>query len=464
MSEYNAADRVPLDTRYLDGFTPAPDDQHRGAEGPPPLHPDADVAAVWSPSGPPAPLGAAALRGPAGNVVAVIGPHSEADPVALLAQLLVMFGSVVGRGPHFEADGVRHGTNLFACLVGETSKARKGTAWGQVRRLFSVLDPEWDEHAIVLGLSSGEGLIWAVRDEIVKSEPVREHGQIVAYQDVVEDQGVADKRLLVFESEFASVLRMLQREGSTLSPTIRGAWDSGDLRILTKNSPARASGAHISIVGHVTGDEVRRYLDRTEMGNGFANRHLWFWVRRSKLLPEGGALQERDVDVLLADLRAALEFGRQLGDFELKRDDAARALWYEVYPALSAGRPGLVGAITSRAEAQVMRLACIYALLERSEVIALVHLEAALELWRYAEQSARFIFGDSLGDSDADAILSALRSHTAGMTRSQIRDLFGGHRSAQRIERALSTLLKAGQIQCEAEETGGRPAERWRAV
>jgi len=50
------------------------------------------------------------------------------------------------------------------------------------------------------------------------------------------------------------------------------------------------------------------------------------------------------------------------------------------------------------------------------------------------------------------------------MTRSQIRDLFGGHRSAQRIERALSTLLKAGQIQCETEETGGRPAERWRAV
>lgn len=464
MSEYNAADRVPLDTRYLHGPPPAPGDQHRGAEGSPPLHPDADVAPVWSPSGPPTALGVAALRGPAGNVVAVIGPHSEADTVALLVQCLVMFGNVIGRGPHFKADGVRHSTNLFACLVGETSKSRKGTSWNQVRSCFAPVDPDWASRCIASGLSSGEGLIHAVRDAVVQSVPFKEHGRVAGYEDVVTDPGVEDKRLLAFEGEFAAVLHMLERDGNTLSATMRSAWDSGDLRILTRNSPVVATAAHISMVAHITRDEVCRYLDRTEMGNGFANRYLWLWVTRSKLLPDGGALAERDVDVMVADLRAALEFSRQLGEFELKRDDAARALWHEVYAELSAGRPGLVGAITSRAEAQVMRLACVYALLDRSRVIARVHLEASLGLWRYAEESARFIFGNSLGDPDADAILLALRSHAAGMTRSQIRDLFGGHRTAHRIERALSTLLKAGQVQCSTEETGGRPAERWRAV
>ena len=95
------------------------------------------------------------------------------------------------------------------------------------------------------------------------------------------------------EQEFASVLKVAEREGSTLSATIRQAWDSGNLRILNKNSPARATGAHISILGHVTKAELLRYLTSTEAANGFANRFLWVCVRRSKCLPEGGRHWER---------------------------------------------------------------------------------------------------------------------------------------------------------------------------
>src|SRR5262249_22824377 len=104
------------------------------------------------------------------------------------------------------------------------------------------------------------------------------------------DPGVADKRLLCVESEFASVVRVLEREGNTLSATIRQAWESGNLRTLVKNNPACATGAHISIVGHVTVEEVRRYLSATEQANGFGNRFCWALVRRSKVLPDGGAL------------------------------------------------------------------------------------------------------------------------------------------------------------------------------
>ena len=65
------------------------------------------------------------------------------------------------------------------------------------------------------------------------------------------------------------------------------AWDSGDLGTLTKNSSTRATGAHISLIGHITADELRRYLTQTEQANGFGNRHLWFCVKRSKELPHG---------------------------------------------------------------------------------------------------------------------------------------------------------------------------------
>ena len=38
-------------------------------------------------------------------------------------------------------------------------------------------------------------------------------------------EGVRDKRLLVFEGEFAQVLRVMRRDGNTLSGILRNAWD-----------------------------------------------------------------------------------------------------------------------------------------------------------------------------------------------------------------------------------------------
>jgi hypothetical protein len=58
-----------------------------------------------------------------------------------------------------------------------------------------------------------------------------------------------------------------------------------------------------------------------------------------------------------------------------------------------------------------MRLACLYALLDCSAVVNAYHLMAALDVWRYCEDSARFIFGDAVGDAMADEILRELRQN-----------------------------------------------------
>ena len=363
----------------------------------------------------PEPLEAAAYHGLAGRLVQTIEPHSEADPVALLSLFLVAFGSAVGRQPYFLAEADRHGLNLDTVDVGETAKGRKGIAWGHVRRVVTEADPDWLPR-IMAGLSSGEGLIWQVRDPIIKRDPIKEGRRVVDYQEVVADEGVSDKRLLVFESEFASVLRVCGRNGNTLSAVIRNAWDTGDLRILTKNSPAQATGAHISIIGHITRDELLRYLDNTEAANGFGNRFLWFCVRRSKVLPEGGQLSDTDLAPIIREVSAALSFARDIG--EIRRDQEARELWYAVYEQLSEGRPGLLGAMIARAEAQVMRLACIYALLDQSPVIGKEHLLAALALWEYAEASAEYIFGARMGDPVADKIADALGANSYSVTQS----------------------------------------------
>jgi hypothetical protein len=301
-----------------------------------------------------------------------------------------------------------------------------------------------------------------VRDPIEKQDAVRDGKQISGYQAVQVDAGVSDKRLLIVESELASALRVMGREGSTLSPLIRQAWDTGDLRVLTKNSPAKATGAHISIIGHITRDELLRFLTSTETANGFANRFLWVCARRSKLLPEGGRIHEVDFSSIIENLTCAVTAGQNAG--ELRHDEAARKIWREVYPALSEGKMGMFGSATSRAEAQVLRLALVYAVLDRARAIAAEHLLAALAIWDYCEASARYIFGDALGNPEADRILQALRAAPNGLTRTEIRDIFERNRNASEINGALTVLEERGLARRVPEATAGRPIERWIAA
>jgi hypothetical protein len=411
----------------------------------------------------PEPLREAAFYGVAGKMVRMIEPHSEADPIALLIQSHTAFGSLIGRSAHWRAESDQHFANLYAVLVGQTAKARKGTSWGQVRGIYQSVDPEWFEGHVTNGLASGEGLIWEVRDPIIESQAIKEKGRVVGYQDVQTDPGIQDKRLLVVEPEFARALQVCEREGNTLSAVLRQAWDAGDLRVMTKTSRARATGAHISIVGHITKDELRRFLSDTAVANGFANRFLWIATRRSKLLPEGGNLSNVDFGPIIRQLNAAVLFARGVGLVE--RDSEARRLWGRVYPQLTEGGAGMFGALTARAEAHVMRLACNYALLDQSDIIRVEHLEAGLEIWRYAEDSVRYIFGEAQGDPTADEILTGVRQRgSAGMTRTEISGLFKRHKGTDDITRALNQLCERGLIRRGQRSGEGRSAEIWTPV
>jgi hypothetical protein len=225
----------------------------------------------------------------------------------------------------------------------------------------------------------------------------------------------------------------------------------------------RATGAHVSILAHVTADELRRGLKGTEVANGFANRFLFVCARRSKQLPEGGDLSDDELRPLADRLRDALRLAGVQG--RLERDVDARSHWADVYGELSEGRPGLLGAATSRAEAQVGRLAVLYALLDHAGEVRAEHLRAALALWDYCHRSAAHVFGAALGDPLADELLERLRwAGPKGLTRTEIRDAFRRNRSGDEIDRALAQLERLRLARRQAEPTKGRPAERWSAT
>jgi hypothetical protein len=405
-------------------------------------------------------LDEAAFHGVTGAIVRLFDPETEADPVAVLLQFLIAFGNLIGREPHYKIGGGRHAGNLFLVCVGVTGGGRKGTAWSCVKFLMRKVAETWCKTRIESGSSSGEGWIWAVRDEIRKYKSVRQKDGAMVTEEVLEDPGIEDKRLLLVEEEFAMLLKVMSREGNTLSSVVRLAWDGNDLKTLTKNSPARATEPHVSFVGHITKDELQKYITETEAANGFGNRFLWACVKRSKMLPDGGNLQGVDFSGVLSDLTKAIEFSQSVG--QVDRDLESNAIWHAVYPELSKERAGLMGAMLGRSAPIVLRLALLYAILDCSSVIKAPHLKAALAVMDYCDESCRYIFGESLGDSIADEILQALKSATAGMTKTEIQALFNRNVLATKINSALMLLQSSGKARCEKESQGqGRPIERW---
>ena len=393
-------------------------------------------------------LSKAAYHGLAGEFVRALEPSTEADPVAILGQVLVAFGAAVGRGPHLLIDGSRHGVNEFLAIVGESSKARKGTSWNRTRETLFHADSEFFGERVKSGLSSGEGLTYQVRDASNVFDP--KTGVWVTI-----DPGVLDKRLLIIEEEFAGALRAVERDGNTLSVVLRLSWDGRKLSPLTKNNKIEATDPHISVIGQITMEELKKRLSETETANGFGNRFLWIFARRSKLLPFGGTFSNSGF--YGEHFRETLDFASRVG--EMGMTEGFKSAWEEVYPTLSEAMPGLAGSLTSRSEAHALRLTMIFALLDKSRNIDVPHLMAAIALIDFSIDSVSYIFGDATGDATGDKILETLRTGSGRLTLAEIHNLFNRHAPKAKLEAAISDLVTRNKITLESipGESGGRP-------
>lgn len=401
----------------------------------------------------PSPMSPAAFRGLAGDFVRLVEDETEADRHALLVQMLVFFGNCIGRSPHIMIGATRHGTNLFATIAGQSSRGRKGTSEAECRRVMRQVDEAWTANNICSGLSSGEGLIDAVRDP--REGPPDKNGK------PTQIPGVTDKRCMVSEGEFARVLAQVSREGNVLSSILRQAWDGDSLRTMVRGNPARATEPHVSLIAHVTQFELLARMSETDLFNGLGNRFLWCCSRRTKRLPFGGSVRQDDLGRLADQFRAALFQARKTTLLDYTAN--ARHYWSTAYEEISVDRPGLWGALTARAEAQVLRLAMLYALLDSQPRIDVMHLESARAVWNYCDASAAYLFGNKLGNPTADKLFAAIRAAgAAGISRTKLSAALGRNTPAAAIEAALDLLLGAGLVTRESTGQGKQETEIWR--
>jgi hypothetical protein len=407
---------------------------------------DDDGALAWPE------LAEEALHSVAGRLVELATNDSEADPAGVLLTTLTWASAVFGAEPIQYVGDTPHYGRLFTVLVGQTSKARKGTTIAPVKRILTqaeILDPVSQQGLKKRygGLSSAEGLIYAVRDP---SSTQTNDGYPV-------DEGVTDKRLLCIETEFGKVFRTMQRQGNTIGDILKQAWDGGDLGTLTKESPLQASNPHINIIGHITGDELSELLTPAVIWSGLGNRFLWCCVRRNGIYPDPARMPDDAVEELACRLRNAFENAKGIEKVDWADDEVKKA-WAQSYERLSTGGSGAFGAMTGRSEAQVRRLAMVYALLDCTDRIDLFHLKAAEAVWHYCDQSAEYLFGaerDPLSFDIAKVMRHFENFPNAVLTKTEMGLLLG--KSTKRRDKVVRSLLDAGVLESEKVQTGGAP-------
>jgi hypothetical protein len=378
--------------------------------------------------------------------VALLGSeHSEADPVAVYISILVAFAAMIGKERYLNIGDSKHHARLFAALVGASSRARKGTSFKPVERIIRKTEERYEKindgikETLAItngGLSSAEGLIVAVRDEAEETK---------GNDDKPIWDGVDDKRLLVVEEELAQVFKVAKREGNTLSPLLRRAYDGGTLAAMTKNNRQKATNPHINVLGHITQYELKSVLTGDDVYNGLANRFLWVCVRRTKKMAFPQPMDGDKVLNIAIRLAGTIKWVKQHANAEITLDAAARGYWETQYPIISADRHGAIGAITARDEAHTLRLALLFCLLDDSNEIIVKHLKAAIAVIKYSAASAEYIFTTPTDESpDAQKLLSALNEKPLSQT--EISNLFGRNKKRQELSSLLTELQTLNKI------------------
>ena len=390
--------------------------------------------------------------------------RSEASRVAVYLSMVAYVGACLGRGPHFWLADTPHHPRISAVHVGRTGRGRKGTAVAPVERLHREL-VRVDEVAAQLaevngsdaptpfapqlhvgGLSTREGLAWAIRD--ARFERDRETGEL---EEI--DPGVPDKRLFIIESEFENVLQQGNRDGNTLSSALRDCFDGRTLAPLTKTNRTKATDPHVAMVAHVTPHELLALLKDRAVTNGFLNRFLLFWAERERFFAFPERTPDEDVRQWVHELREAVVWAREPRRMRLSAN--ARETYERLYLKewSVTHKVPVVAALLERAPVVALRIAMTLACLERQTEITPEHLACGAAWVRYWRASVEYVWKDRvrLGavegeqtkiEQSAKRILDFLRSMGNGeIGRSELRKrCFHGHIEAADLDAALEYL------------------------
>ena len=391
--------------------------------------------------------------GPIGDLTRVVAPHVPWDPVALHVQLVVALGNYLGFAPHIPEGATLRRPNLFLALVGGTGSG-KGSSFAWAEWVLRHLDDRYLVDRTTTAVGSGQGLLAKITDTVFTLN--------AAGDEVVAIEGSDDKRVLYVEEELGQLFtRMLAQDG--IEKMITKAWDSGLLETTTKKESMRCEQPHVSIIGHITPDELFDRLEHRLVDNGFSNRWLYMLIKPTQVK----FLEPRPEDVPdLAEACAILT--GTIRSFSSSYDGQPFHLTSQAHDLFAATArhmadrhdTGAMAKQTARWRSTIFKFAMIYAAAEGTTAISDSHFLAARATYAYATRSARAFFGSMSGNENVDRFLSMWRADGyRNVTLTDITEMFSRNLTAVKRNAMLDRLRRDGLIAVETRvSSGGRPA------
>ncbi len=407
-----------------------------------------------------------AFDGLAGEAVRSLEHLTSASSIGMLMSLLAAWGGLFGVRTNYHGE---QPSVLFAVLIGETGRARKGTTtsavWSALNHALAsgfvsipISANRWD------GLASGEALVR------ILFEAKGNDGTKPVYG-------------LIVEEEFERLLRrMRSSEGyqSTLDTYLRQVFDARMIQHITATKTLRVHPPYgVSILGNVTRETLRQNVSPDMARSGFANRFLWCPIQERDVAVAGSAPWHFNDEVSRSLIDAR---GAWVGGQTVELEGSALGLLNE-YGAYLRDLPGMVGAMGARLHVIASRIALVHAVLDRAQLIGRQFVDRAIALTEYIREGFQWSFRDDLGDEDANALYSAILAATPrrfvdgldgfvdGLSTRQARAVIGrsGRFLAARdllLTNQLITLHQPSTNRPQSPQTpgGGRPAVMLRAV
>jgi hypothetical protein len=352
---------------------------------------------------------------------------AEAPNEYHFACLATLLGAVIGRR-RYVWNVVRLYPMLYSVLVGPTGL-------GKTSMLWVALDGLGVRLATMRGLSSAEGLIEELRE-------------------------IDSHNVTVIQDEFMHILAKAKQEATgTLLPMLNQLYDAPEFaQVRTRNNPLRVDAPALSLLAGTTPEWMTTRLEDYHFTSGFMNR-INFYVGDSKpavALARGPDFRRvrKAVQVMITALAA------RPGPEQVQLDDDAKKEFVKYYDELYSATHGneLVAHALNRQRIQVLKLALVYAVSERSRTVQREHITAAADWSRYQHEVVGDLFGGNpLGPSrHEERVLRILSQSKGPIKRSDLHRKMGGQTSAAQLTQMLDALAKVDRVVLGVTSTGAR--------
>jgi hypothetical protein len=340
------------------------------------------------------------FRGWVGSYVDLMLPTTEASPQYHLGAALTMAGALMGRRIAIQYGADPLYPNLYTLLVGRSGRTRKDTAIKRTIRLLSQTYTQSDGGSlrtitppcgITTDVGSSEGLISALVDR---------------------------PQVLLYLTEFSKLMGNAKRKATaTIIPTLIEAYDTPPkMEVKTKGNPLSAEYPYVSILSATQPQILSSLMESDEIHSGFANRILYIMGPTTEPIPEPDEVDEDRARACFLQLWGAIEW--QPYGTRMKLAEDARERWRAWYIAdyRATSQSEEEDAMRVRHAVLIQKIALIYAVSERSRMVLLEHLEAAIALvewmWIHVRQLMTD-WGASIDTQIEARIIAALSKHGA---------------------------------------------------